>query len=68
MDAVEAKAEDKTEAEPAAKKLVARKPRAKKADEGDAGAAAQPVKKAAAKKSPAKPRTAEKAVKTDAQG
>ena len=68
VDAVEAKAEDKTEAEPAAKKPAARKPRAKKADEGDAGAAAEPVKKAAAKKSPAKPRTANKDVKTDAQG
>ena len=68
VDAVEAKAEDKTEAEPAAKKPAARKPRAKKADEGDAGAAAEPVKKAAAKKSPAKPRTANKVVKTDAQG
>jgi acetyl-CoA carboxylase carboxyl transferase subunit alpha len=61
VDAVEAKAEDKTEAEPAAKKPAARKPRSKKADEGDAGAAAEPVKKAAAKKSPAKPRTANKA-------
>lgn len=68
VDAVEAKAEDKTEAEPAAKKPAARKPRSKKADEGDAGAAAEPVKKAAAKKSPAKPRTANKAAKTDAQG
>ena len=65
--AAETKSAPAKEAAPA-KKPAARKPRAKKADEGDAGAAAEPVKKAAAKKSPAKPRSANKAVKTDAQG
>ena len=65
--AAETTAAPAKEAAPA-KKPAARKPRSKKADEGDAGAAAEPVKKAAAKKSPAKPRSANKAVKTDAQG